>query len=265
MNKARATVLKIGGSAITDKREELKAHTQAIDRIAGEIQKAHTKNLIVVHGGGSFGHPSAHRNAIKDGFKEPRQLLGFSETHHFMTVLNGLVMDSLIMHNVPAVAVMPSSCITTEQGRIKSFDDVPFRMLLELGFTPVLYGDSVMDTRQGFAILSGDQLVSALATRFHAERMVIGVDVNGLYDGDPKASNARLLTHLTLSELKKLQNRISKPLSADVTGGMFGKVIELIPALESGIAVIVVNATKPNYVYRALRGESVEGTLIERE
>jgi isopentenyl phosphate kinase len=266
LSEARTTVLKIGGSAITDKGEELKAHTQTIDRLADEIQRANKKKLVVVHGGGSFGHPSAQRNSIKEGFKNPSQLLGFAETHHFMTVLNGLVMDSLIMHNVPAVSITPSSCITTESGRIRNFEDAPLRMLLNMGFTPVLYGDAVTDTKQGFAILSGDQLVTALAAKFNTERIIIGVDVDGLCDADPKAEkNARLLTHVTLDELKKLQGKISKPASADVTGGMFGKITELVPALEKGIPVTVVNATKPNIVYRALKGEKVEGTLMEKE
>ena len=266
LSEARTTVLKIGGSVITDKGEELKAHTHVIDRLADEIQKANRKNLIVVHGGGSFGHPSAKRNSIKDGFKNPSQLLGFAETHHFMTVLNGLVMDSLIMHNVPAVSVTPSSCITTESGRIKNFEDTPFRIMLKMGFTPVLYGDSVTDTKQGFAILSGDQLVSALAVKSNAERIIIGVDVDGLCDADPKTEkSAKPFPHVTLEELKRLQSRISKPASADVTGGMFGKITELIPALEKGVPVTIVNAAKPNNVCRALRGEKIEGTLIEKE
>jgi len=29
--------------------------------------------------------------------------------------------------------------------------------------------------------------------------------------------------------------------------------------------VTIVNATKPNYIYKALKGEKVEGTLIEKE
>jgi isopentenyl phosphate kinase len=45
---------------------------------------------------------------------------------------------------------------------------------------------------------------------------------------------------------------------------MLGKIVELRPAVEAGISVNVVNATKANSVYRALIGEKVEGTLIEK-
>ena len=266
LSKPNTTILKIGGSVITDKNGELAARTQVIDRLADETQRAGLKNLIIIHGGGSFGHPAAKEYALKEGLKNGNQLIGFAETHHFMTVLNGLVMDSLITHGVPAVSVTPSSCVTTENGRIRSFEDAPLRMLVKMGFLPVLYGDTVVDTQLCFTILSGDQLVSALALRFNAERIIMGVDVDGLYNADPKAEkSAKFSPHLTLSEVRKLKDNIAKPTASDVTGGMFGKITELLPVVEQGIPVSIVNATKPNYIYKALRGERTGGTLIEKE
>jgi isopentenyl phosphate kinase len=259
------TVLKIGGSVITDKNGELAAKTNEINRIAEEIQKAHTQDLIVVHGGGSFGHPYAQRYGLKEGFKEESQKVGFSETHHVMTVLNGLVMDAFVWLGVQAISISPSSCLITENGRIKDFVDVPLKRYLRMGFMPVLYGDAVLDTKLGFTILSGDQLISYLASKFHAKRIIVGVDVDGIFESDPKAdSSSRLLKSLTVQDLKKLQAELGKPTSSDVTGGMLGKITELVPAVEQGIHVTVVNATKPNHVYRALKGDPVEGTIIRK-
>ncbi|HVO86049.1 MAG TPA: isopentenyl phosphate kinase [Candidatus Eisenbacteria bacterium] len=266
MSEPRATVLKIGGSVITDKSGELAAKTGEIDRLTQEIQEANVKNLIIVHGGGSFGHPAAERYAIKNGYKEEGQKIGFSETHHYMTVLNGLFMDALIWHNVPAVSITPSSCIITENGRIKTFEDASLRTLLKMNFTPVLYGDAVFDTKLGFTILSGDQLVSTLAMRFNANRIVIGVDEDGIYDTDPKTEkSAKMFERMTLQELKKLQGKTAKTTTRDVTGGMPGKIAELIPAVEKNIPVMIVNASKPRYVYKALQGETVRGTKLEKE
>lgn len=266
LSNPKTTILKLGGSAITEKDEEFKARMQVINRLADEIRKADTQNLIIVHGGGSFGHPLAEQHAIKEGFKENSQKIGFSETHHIMTVLNGLFMDALIWRNIPAVGITPSSCIITKNGRIQRFEDASLKMLLEMGFIPVLYGDAVLDIELGFTILSGDQLASTLATKFNAERIIIGVDVDGLYDADPKVEkSAKMFKHLTLKELKTLQNKLGEPTACDVTGGMFGKIAELIPAIEQGILTIIVNATKPNYIYKALKRENVKSTLIEKE
>jgi len=266
LSELKPTILKIGGSAITDKSGELAARIQDISRLAEEMRDAKVQNLIIVHGGGSFGHPLAEQYAINAGFKEEKQRIGFAETHHVMTMLNGLFMDALIWRSVPAVSITPSSCMVTKRGRIRCFEETSLRMLLKMGFLPVMYGDAVLDTELGFTILSGDQLVSKIATRFNAKRIIIGVDTDGLYNADPKVKKtAKMFRHLTLEELKKLQSKFGRSTACDVTGGMFGKIRELLPAIEQGIPVTVVNATKPNYIYRALKGEKVEGTVIEKE
>jgi len=66
LSEAKPTILKIGGSVITDKNGELAAKTEDINRIAEEIKRADAENLVVVHGGGSFGHPTAKKYGIKD-------------------------------------------------------------------------------------------------------------------------------------------------------------------------------------------------------
>jgi isopentenyl phosphate kinase len=266
LSEAKPVVLKIGGSVITDKDGELAARTEVINRLSEEIAKANVKNLIIVHGGGSFGHPTAQKYGIKEGLREEAQKVGFAETHHVMTVLNGLVMDSLVWHNIPAVSVAPSCCVVTENGRIKSFDDAILKSYLKMGFAPVLYGDATLDEKLGFTVLSGDQVVAYLARKLGASKIIIGVDTDGLYDADPKlAKDAKLFSHLNLAELKKIQDKLGKSTASDVTGGMLGKVAELIPAVEQGIQVTIVNAGKANRVYKALMGEAVEGTVIKKE
>ncbi len=265
MNDANPIILKLGGSAITDKTAEATPKTEIINRVAEEIKRADLDNLIVVHGGGSFGHPAAERYGLKDGFKEdPAQKFGFAETHHMMTVLNGLVMDSLILHELPAISIAPSSCFLTQNGRIKFFDETVFRSFAKMVFTPVLYGDVVLDDKLGFTVLSGDQLVAYLAIKYKAQKIVVGVDTDGIFDSDPKTnSDAKPFKKLTLQELKDLQPKLGKATGTDVTGGMAGKIAELIPAIEAGIHVTVTGATKGLSIYRALTDQSVLGTEIE--
>ena len=183
-----------------------------------------------------------------------------------MTVLNNLIVDSLINQDIPALVVAPSSCIITKSGRIESFEEGPLIKMLEMGFLPVLYGDAVLDSDIDFTILSGDQLVSSLAMSLSAERIIIGVDVDGLYTADPKTDpSATRIPHLTLTEFKRLQHKVGEAKVPDVTGGMRGKMRELIPAVEKGIPVIIVNAAESNNIYKALKGKEVVGTIIIRE
>ncbi|MDR1993114.1 MAG: isopentenyl phosphate kinase family protein [Nitrososphaerota archaeon] len=266
MNDANPIILKLGGSAITDKTAEATPKTEIINQLSEEIKRADLDNLIVVHGGGSFGHPTAAKYAIKEGYKEdPTQRFGFAETHHMMTVLNGLVMDSLILHEIPALSVAPSSCFITEDGKVKFFDDTVFRAMTKIIYTPVLYGDVVFDDKLGFTVLSGDQLVTYLALKYKAKKIVIGVDTDGLFDRDPKTDpDAKPYKTLNLKELKELQPKLGKAQGTDVTGGMAGKIAELIPAVEAGIHITVTGATKRLSIYRALTDQSVLGTEIKK-
>jgi isopentenyl phosphate kinase len=265
MSEAKPIILKLGGSVITDKNGELAAKTEDINRIAEEIKRADIDNLVIVHGGGSFGHPTAAKYGIKDGLKEPAQKIGFSETHHVMTVLNGLIMDALVWHELPSLSITPSSCVVTENGRIKYFDDTVLRRCMQMGFVPVLYGDAVFDEKLGFTVLSGDQLVAYLAIKLKAEKIVIGVDTDGLYEADPKVDkNAKPYLKLNLEQLKRVQAKIGNAQTTDVTGGMAGKIAELIPAVEAGVSVQIINATRNLRVLRGLTGERIEGTIIEK-
>lgn len=266
MNDARPIILKLGGSAITDKAEEATPRTDIINRLAEEIKRADLDNLIVVHGGGSFGHPTAAKYGIKDGYKEdPTQKFGFAETHHMMTVLNGLVMDAMILHEIPALSIAPSSCFVTENGKVKFFDETVMQRVAKLVYTPVMYGDVTFDEKLGFTVLSGDQLVTYLALKYKAQKIVIGTDTDGLFDCDPKTNpNAKPFKKLNLKELKELAPKLGKAQGTDVTGGMAGKIAELIPAVEAGVHVTVTGATKGLSIYRALTDQSVLGTEIEK-
>ncbi|UCE28826.1 MAG: isopentenyl phosphate kinase family protein [Candidatus Bathyarchaeota archaeon] len=265
MQKPKPIVLKLGGSAITKKNKSFTLNKRTIKRLAEEVARADVDSLVIVHGGGSFGHPTAKKYRIDEGYEVSSQMIGFSKTHQAMKTLNKHVMDSLINQNIPAVEIQPSSIVITKSGRIDIMEQRPLMKLLELGFTPVLYGDAVLDYKRGFAILSGDQLVSQIAMRLNAGRIIMGVDVDGLYTADPRTNrSSQLIQHIAVQQLKGLQDKIMRSNVTDVTGGMLGKVLELIPALEHGINVTIVNALKPYYVYRALKEEEVVGTFIEK-
>ena len=260
------TVLKLGGSVITEKDRPMTADPNVIERLAKEIADADVDSLIIVHGGGSFGHPLAREYNIKEGYKDQSQIEGFSKTHQAMLELNKLVMDALIRHNIAAFSVSPSSCVVTKAGRIQIFYDSSVTKLLGTGFVPVLFGDAVLDNSLGFTILSGDQLVATLATNLGADRIILGVDVDGLHTADPKSvAAAQLISRITLRELKALLHSIGETSAVDVTGGMLGKVSELVPAVEAGVRAYIVNAAKEGNIYKVLKGENVVGTLIEKE
>jgi len=252
-------VLKLGGSVITIKDKPMTPRPEAIRRLAREIAEAGVR-LILIHGGGSYGHPVASRYGIAGGYRSEAQLLGFAETHQAMVRLNTLIVEALIKAGVPAIGVPPSSFIIAAEGRITKLKLQILREMLKMGLTPVLYGDAVLDTRRGFTILSGDQLASRLAVELRAERLIYGVDVDGVYTKDPKRGEARLLERVTPSTLRELET--GSPTAVDVTGGMKTKIEEALRAAEMGVEVVILNAMREGVILKALRGEAVKGSWV---
>lgn len=263
------TLIKLGGSVITEKTKPLTPNILAIRRLANEIAESRVRKLMIVHGGGSFGHPLAQQYAIQEGFTDPSQLIGINKTHQAMLELNKIVVETLIHHNIPAFPVVPASCMISKNDRINVFATDALRTLLEMDIVPVLFGDVVLDTEKGFTIVSGDQIIAASATRLDADKIIMAVDVDGLYTDDPKTdASAEPLQRLTPRELQTfIKNRARKledAKTSDVTGGMLGKVAELIPVVEAGIPTMIIDAKKDNNLRTVLSSNETSGTLIAK-
>ena len=257
-------VLKLGGSVITDKDQAMTPDEGNIRRLCEEVKAAWPTPLIIVHGGGSFGHPVAKKYGIAEGFTSERQVLGFTRTHQAMVALNTIIVDTLLDLGIPAISVTPSTFVMTRDGRIEDMSlDIVGRLVVK-GMLPVTYGDAVLDRTKGFSILSGDQLAVKLAAGLGASRIVFGVDVDGVYTSNPKlVPEAKVIDRLPLDKLDGYI-KIGEALTTDVTGGMLGKVSEARDAVEAGIEVFIGSASKPDVILKALRGEPVKGTVLTR-
>ena len=274
-------IIKLGGSVISDKSVPFKARKGDIDRLAGEIARILPLieyKLIIVHGGGSYGHPVAAKYKIKEGIWEgefsalSRQKLGFAQTKKAMIELNSIIADSFLRADVPVIPIPPSAISVTKNERISSFNTVALYRALEGGFVPLLHGDPVFDEEKGFTILSGDQIISYLARIMGAERVLIGTDVDGLYTEDPKINpNAKPLDILkysqdyeaVLAKLTRDKERVKvEKFFIDVTDQMVGKISEIIDIWKRGIEIIIFNARKPNHLTRIFHNEKVPCTRL---
>ncbi len=258
-------IVKLGGSAITDKSKPSAAKPKELARMVSEIASAYREkgfSLLVVHGGGSFGHVPAKKYGLKDGFRTGEQKYGFAETHASMMQLDQLVVGALLKEGLPAVGVPPLLLVTQENKRIKKFDFSFISRLLTNGFVPVIFGDVVLDDSLNGSICSGDQSLAYLAQWLKPSKIVLGTDVDGVFTADPKENkNAKLIPEITASNLPRVLSSLGEAKTHDVTGGMKGKVSELLELSKSG-DVLVINASKPGRFKDALLGKEVVGTRI---
>jgi isopentenyl phosphate kinase len=262
-------ILKLGGSVITRKESAFPIiNSKNLDRICREVSEAKPGKLVIVHGAGSFGHPYAKKYEIGHEIKNQedfrKKKLGYSLTHNSVKELNIRVCHHLLTYGVPAIALPPSSFILTRNKRIESADLSMLENYLEMGWVPVLHGDVVLDMDENIkmAVLSGDQLVKYLAEKLRPGRIILGSDVDGIYNRDPKTDlQAELLPVVkSLEDLESLQGART----VDVTGGMTGKLKELLELAERGIESKIINADQPGLLKKSLKGEKVKGTLISK-
>jgi isopentenyl phosphate kinase len=247
-------IVKLGGSAVTDKSKDFTPRLEVIENVASQMSTT-TEQMILVHGGGSYGHPLAKEYNLHKGFSDNSQLSGVSQTRYSMTQLNQIILSILLRHGVNAVSVQPSACFVCSSKRISRAFLEPVTGLLALGCTPVLYGDVVTDLEIGFCILSGDQIVSYLAGALNPRKVIFGLEVDGLYTEDPRNESARLVKDITFADLES----ISAGEVGDVTSGMKGKLQEI--SRISGIEVDLINLTRETTLVKAVSGE-VDGTRI---
>jgi isopentenyl phosphate kinase len=245
-------ILKIGGSILTDKNREAFARPDEIARVAKEVASS-PLDLVLVHGAGSFGHVPAKRHGLPEKFN-PRGLL---ETHSSVTGLNQMMVDALDKAGADPMPVHPFSCVLLKGGRIERFCVEPILEMISRCLLPVLHGDVAMDLMNGAGIVSGDQLVSHLARAMRAQVVAVGTNVDGvIFQGNP-------LPAVTREDLPRISESLGGSFGVDVTGGMRGKLLELLDLADFGTNSIIFNAGIKGQIESALKGEAV-GTTVRR-
>ena len=254
-------IVKLGGSVLTNKNKFASLNRKVLSRLAGELAKSRQK-LVIVHGAGSFCHMLAKKHGLKNGFFNERQKLGFSETHLYAKELNQLVCRELIAKKIPAVGLPALSLARQENSRVSRFNVELVREALHEGLVPVLFGDVTLDSVTHGSICSGDKAISFLSKVLEPKRIVLGVDVDGVFTSDPKThKNAKLIPKVDSDNLGQAISSLEEAKTHDVTGGMKGKIMELYQESRK-CPVIVVNALKPGRLLKAIEGQEVKGTIF---
>ncbi len=260
-------ILKLGGSALTIKDATKPTIDEVnLDRIAEELSY-YNDDMMIVHGAGSYGHIHAKKYAIGDQISTEEEkefkIEGLSRTQASVQLLNYIVVNKLQEKGIPAIGIKPSTFIMTDNKRISICDTTIVKRYIEEGFVPVIYGDAVLDLNDDikFAIISGDQLINYFAKKLKADKVILSSDVDGIYTDNPKTNpDAKLIDIVTKdSQLTLTENENQ----ADVTGGMAGKINELLELAEDGIESLIINAEKEGNIKLAVSGKEVKGTLIK--
>lgn len=251
-------ILKVDGSVLTQKYGEDEANEEVIKNLARVISKAwkHVrKNLILVHGMGSFAHRLILAYGISNGAKTDRELLGASYVHASAVYLSGILTEMLINKSVPAIHI-PITCLArTSNKRVLKFDTSYFETYMNKGFLPITHGDLVIDSKRGVSEISSTEIMYKLSKS--ASRIVLAVDGNCALD-----ENGKIVKKITPKDLKSIYESTEKNGERNVASALKG-ILENKRYLK-GKKIMIVNGRKAERIEEAIRGtQPTVSTVIE--
>ncbi len=269
-------LIKLGGSVITDKSKPLCASRQSILKMARSITKI-TEPVIIVHGGGSFGHYwsvkyDMHTKAHNYDTK------GVAIVKESMIQLNTIILEQLLKGGMRPYTVAPAGFMSgnkpipskiLEMNNIATLSDM----------TPITYGDAMWygnnnnnkkeDNSYKTYILSGDKIMTHLAHILKPRLCIFVLSEDGLYiDLESK----KLIKHIPATKnVTKSHTKNMKTNVMDVTGGMTRKVNEAKSITKYGTSVAFVNGNYPKRIqdaatsttYTTATNNRFKGTLFE--
>jgi isopentenyl phosphate kinase len=259
------TIVKLGGSVITHKDSAPpKVNEKNLSRIAKEL-KEHKGELIIILGGGAHGHQAAHSHGYANP-ESPKELLvkGIPPIRRNMASLASSVETYLNSEGIPAIIISPFTSVTLRNGLIDNYPTNIIRKSLENHLVVITHGDVCYDEETTASILSGDTIAVHLAEKLNAETILIGTDVDGVLDDNPKTNPAA--KHIPIINQENKETILSKTgpsTNTDVTGGMSKKLTELLEISRQDRKIIIFNLTVPNRLKLLLQNEPTICTRIQ--
>ncbi|MGB9703395.1 MAG: isopentenyl phosphate kinase [Candidatus Micrarchaeia archaeon] len=267
-------LIKLGGSIITEPEVVEKAKEEEIDRLLKEVKKGAEKarvKVIIGHGGGSFPHVPAKKYRVNEGIINDESIYGTSLTQDAAARLHRIIIKFAIKNSLNPFSIPPSAIAITNNKRIRKIFVESVLKALELGFTPFVYGDVGLDTKQGVSIISTEEILRAIAEnkevnkKFKVKKIIFATDVDGVFDSDPKTNkNVKLIKELDQEKFKKISRSVTKgKRTFNVTGGMKEKIEKILEiSRNTGAIGQIVNGKKKNFLFKAIAGEKVTSTIV---
>jgi isopentenyl phosphate kinase len=267
------TVIKLGGSLLTDKTKPYTARKSIIAAVAKElrecIDEGLIESLILIHGVGSFGHPPVLEYKLYKGFTGPEQFIPLSKTQGIVNQFRLMITKEFQEVGLPVNLLHPSSMLVAEKMRITQSFFEPLKGWMNLGMIPLLGGDLLYDRTMGFSIGSGDELATVLARELQAKHLIFAMDELGVYDTDPKKNpHAKLLTEINISDLDRIIQGLDQLGKADASGAIKGKLSHIAAIkdlIDDGLETILLSMMKYGTLKALLKGQDIQCTKIMRK
>lgn len=242
-------LIKLGGSIITNKEKPLSPREKVIEKITRNLKKI-DESIIIVHGGGSFGH---YWSVKYDMHTKPMRYdtHGVSIVKNSMIELNKIILDVFLKDKLNPYCLPPTDFMIGDRPITKKIKEI--EKIANAGLIPITFGDALWYGQKKTYILSGDKIMTHIARILKPRLSIFVLNEDGLYS-DLKTK--KLIYEFRKEDPNILENKM------DVTGGMTRKVEEATKISKMGIKVFFVNGNKPERIVKAIKNKKFEGTIF---
>ncbi len=258
------TVIKLGGSSITFKERTFSIDENSLYNISSALGEFNGR-LLIVHGGGSWGHPVAVAYGL-NSFSFSKNARGASLTRLAMLQLSERVQRYLIDHGINVFFFPPQ--------HLESIAD-NLDYLYQLRAVPLTYGDVIFERGKGYRVIGGDEIISRLSALRKIRRVIFIMRTGGILDSsgniietislrgkggmmfDDVPISSGNLTYTYRQAKAELQTS-----SPDATGGITYKLLVAEGLASKGIEVLFLSAHDRDNLVKALNGMKFQGTIV---
>jgi acetylglutamate kinase len=252
----RIVVLKVGGNAIEQRKEETLLDVVLL-RYVGMLP-------VLVHGGGSEISTMSERLGLTPTFRDGLRVTDADTIDVVKMVLTGRVSPDLVatINRLGGQAVGMSGedgpSIVAEQldpelgyvGRVTHINPEPITALVGRGYVPVIASIGLGNDGHAYNI-NADTVAAELAVALGASKLLLLTDVPGVLD-----AQQQLVNELTGAQAAAMIDR------GEVSGGMIPKLKACLDALHGVGQVHVIDGRQPHSLLLELFTESGVGTMV---
>jgi len=248
----KLVLVKLGGSVITNKDKPLSPNLRNIGNISKQLARAlkedKTLRLVLIHGGGSFGHYYAKKFGLGTRITQSTSPEGLARTSMAMIELHSILLKELCRAGVYCGTILPielfsmldNPILITESGR-RRVDS-----LFDNGLVPITFGFVNLEGKNSY-VISGDTISLALASAFPISKTIFVMDVDGVF---PSSKLKGAIVKDLARENFSIEGSGQK---FDVTGGIKSKISTGFEIADRGSDVYFVNGAKPSRLLRVFQ------------
>jgi glutamate 5-kinase len=254
LSRAKRIVVKVGTSSLTDERSKL--DSRKVGKLVGEVMELRKNGkevLLVTSGaiGAGMEHLKLERRPGEMPFLQATAAVG-----------QGLLMqiygEYFNRYNQPIAQMLLTREDFMDPNRYKNFRNT-LATLLKWNVIPIVNENDSVEVEE-IRLGDNDILSAFVAKGAQADLLIMLLDVNGLYTGDPN-KNKQVKLVKTVEKVTPEIEKLAGKASPRGFGGMATKVQAAKTASEDGITVVLVNSEEKDLLKRVLAGEEI-GTIF---